>query len=247
MTRGVGHHPGPPSGGAEPFIGLECTPIPDIVAMRSCLTELERDLDRCVRGLVRTEELHQILSDYDRRIEALFGRTSDSFRLWDRRSRERTDWTEDTISGFATGRDADNLAYRISTVRQVLDMLSPEFLRDIATDQSQYFFDAGDVFRARQRFFGVLQRAKARLDICDQYLDTSALDFIEALDSALTVRLLVGKPTQFLVQQIQTLQVTRPALSARANTLSHDRWVILDSSEVWHLGASVGFPSQATS
>ena len=73
----------------------------------------------------------------------------------------------------------------------------------------------------------------------DPYLDPDILDFVESVDPAVNWELLTGSPKALFVSQLRALQVTRFNVVARSNSLSHDRFVILDKTVVWHLGASV--------
>jgi hypothetical protein len=177
------------------------------------------------------------LSD-QRAVEAL-DPTGDAFRVWDRRKREQTDWREVSVSGFASIRDAESILYRVATLRQILDSLSPEFLRDSEKIQEQYYFEGGDVFRAKQRLFNVLSAATLAVAIYDSYFDPAGLDFVAALEPSISVRILTARPGNLLVSQLRELARLRGDVKARLCHESHDRWIIIDEAVVWHLGASI--------
>jgi hypothetical protein len=212
--------------------------VVDVTKLQQLQAELEQHLDRCERRLLRVDELGRLLRSIDERLEGALPPESDAFRVYDRQRREHTDWGSANISGYVEKIDCDNIAPRIRTIRKILEMVAPEFLREDSA-QIQYYFPPGDSFRARQRFFQVLGRAGSDLVICDPYLDVTVLDFIELLDQRIGVRLLAGTPSQLFRSQFNLLKVMRHRLDARSTASSHDRWIVLDGREVWHLGASI--------
>jgi hypothetical protein len=145
-----------------------------------------------------------------------------------------------TQSGYSTGDDCQKILLRLEIVREVLEMESPEFLRSENEEPTQYYFNAGERFRARQRFFHILSRANHRVDIFDPYLDSEVLDFVDALPTSIQCRLLTGQAKPLFVSQAKMLIVARPSLQVRSgHTTTHDRFTLLDEQEVWHLGASI--------
>ena len=138
-----------------------------------------------------------------------------------------------------TPRDCRNIGRRIAALRVVLKEIEPEFLRAEQTPKAQLYFTAGEVYRARQEFYRLLKRGATRIDIADQYLDLDTFDFVDALDIGVATRLLTGTPKALFVQQLHALQTMQRPVEARSNDQNHDRFVILDGSEVWHLGASI--------
>jgi hypothetical protein len=53
------------------------------------------------------------------------------------------------------------------------------------------------------------------------------------------VKLLTGIKKPILPRLLRTLQAQGAMVEARENTQCHDRFVVLDSQEVWHLGAFI--------
>ena len=73
----------------------------------------------------------------------------------------------------------------------------------------------------------------------DEYLDDTVFDYIESLNPGILVKLLTGINKPIFPRLLRTLQAQGTKVEARANTQCHDRFVVLDSQEVWHLGASI--------
>jgi hypothetical protein len=201
--------------------------------------ELERLHDRCERGILLSSEISLLLVALDARARAALPAGSDLFRLLDSRLKAGSDHWEMTINGYVTPRDCRNIGRRIAALRRVLKEIEPEFLRTEQAPKTQLYFASGEVYRARQEFYRMLKRGATRVDIADPHLDPDTFDFVDALDIGVAARLLTGAPKSLFVQQLHALQTMRRSVEARSNDRNHDRFVILDGSEVWHLGASI--------
>ncbi len=211
----------------------------DLVQLQAVHTELEKLHERCMEGLPRTEELRQAIKQFDSHMQALLPRGSDLFHLFNRRRSETTDWWQKTRSKYVDSADCRNIGRRIAVVRELLARISPEFLQKTTQAPEEYYFPPGDIFRARQRLFQIMSRVSYDVLIVDPYLDPVVLDFVESLASQVMVRMLTGQSKALFVKQFHSLQVARPNVEARISSASHDRWIVLDGTEVWHLGASI--------
>jgi hypothetical protein len=207
------------------------------------LEGLQRKLEhlhaRCEQSILKPGEIQESLGLIDSHILELLQPGSDLFRLWDRHKRSHTDWWHETLSGYADRQDCGNIGYRITGVQRLLAAIEPDFLRADREPPSELYFQAGEVFRARQGLYRLLKRASSKVQLADPYLDADVFDFIEAIDAKIDWELLVGSPKRLLVRQLQALTATRSNVAARSNSLNHDRFLILDQGIIWHLGASV--------
>jgi hypothetical protein len=213
--------------------------IPTIDALENVLKRIEDLQDQCSRGLVRTQELNSLLTDLDRAVERLLPPDSSEFRIFDKRRRERTDVLKVTLSGYVDPTDCTNLDYRAETLRLVIDEYSPGFLRGEARNKTQYFFPAGDAYRGRKIIYQILKGARTNVAIVDEFLDADVFDYVELLDPAISVQMITGSRIRLFPKLLHALQGIRPNTEAREVSDCHDRFLILDSKEVWHMGASL--------
>lgn len=213
----------------------------DVTTLENILAELEQLHERCAQQLLRPAEIQAAFSDIGTRLASLLPMDSDLHRIYERSMREGTDWWKDTLSGYVDRSDCANVERRIVVVREILKKIEPDFLRPEHARQMQIYLQAGDVYRARQEFYRLLRRASRSIDIVDRYLDPSVFDFVDATDVSINFRLLTGDPKALFIKQLATLRGAGRSIDARSNaiTLSHDRFLILDNQEVWHLGASI--------
>jgi hypothetical protein len=211
----------------------------DVVQLEAVHAQLELLHERCSSQLLLIDEVQSELARLDARLRGLLPASSDLFRLYDRRMRERTDWWQQTGSGYVDTGDCRNIGRRIGLMREILASIDPEFLRDERFKRTQYYFQRGERFRARQRFYQLLRRASSRVAIIDPYLDVEVLDFVDELDPKIEVRLLTNQAKSLFTKQLTIMQGSGRFVEARSSASSHDRFVILDDQEVWHLGASI--------
>lgn len=135
----------------------------------------------------------------------------------------------------------------IDAERERGQLTAREVAEGEADEANDLFFPANALFRPRQAVYRILRLAASDVLVVDPYLDPLVLDFVDALEGPVTVRLLAGKPSKLFIQQVGVLQGLRPGLEARRTRASHDRWIVVDRRHVWHLGASLNGLGKAAS
>lgn len=210
-----------------------------IAALENVLEGLEIAVDRCRRKLLRVEEAKKVITEADCKLEELLPADCTAFRIYDRSKRGRTLWWEDTMSGYVDRRDCENIESWVKIVREVINEYEPEFLRGERSDKKQYFLSAGDVYRAKKLILKIMKRAKKSLAIIDPYLDEDIFDYIDSLDASVGIQLITSSVKPMFKQLYHALQGTRSNTEAKVCHLCHDRFLVIDSSEIWHLGASI--------
>lgn len=119
--------------------------------------------------------------------------------------------------------DADKLVLGSSPLRELL-----------LTQGTEY-----DSYRAIKQ---VIQDAKQTIAIVDPYLDGTIFTMLAtSVASALSVKLLTAKvPADFALEAAMfRKQFPQFALEARKTADFHDRFIIIDDSRCWHIGASI--------
>lgn len=210
------------------------------------LLSLEQAADLCARGLLRQEEAAKALAQAHSRALAVLPQDSTAHRLYDRTTRDAASWTRISRSGYAESGDCKKIEERIALIRGVINELEPEFLRVERRDKAQFYFVEGDSYGPKKQVFGVMKKATTSLAVVDPYLDEQVFDYIESLDPALLIRLLTGTKKPMFRSLFKSLKAQGSNIEARVFSGCHDRFVVIDSTEVWHLGASInGFGKAA--
>ena len=101
-----------------------------IVKLGEILTRAEKLADECRKGILKKVEVHNEFVSIDRDLQGILTKDSVSYRIFDRRRLEHTDWSNVTVSGYADDSDLRNINYRIETISKILNLLDPEFLQN---------------------------------------------------------------------------------------------------------------------
>jgi hypothetical protein len=108
-------------------------------------------------------------------------------------------------------------------------------------DVSELFFPVGTQHDAYTEIKKLLQKANTSLDIVDPYVDSSLFKVLGTISmNSLKIKLLTHKmPSDFSHEKSRfLLQHNQLNLEVRKSKEFHDRFIILDKTECWHLGAS---------
>ncbi len=111
-----------------------------------------------------------------------------------------------------------------------------------ASDVKELFFPKDTQHDAYVEIRRLFQKAKASITVVDPYMDSSIFIVLGTVSSSsLKVRLLTHKiPSDFVHEACRFLaQRTEFTLKTKKSKEFHDRFVILDDNECWHLGCSI--------
>lgn len=210
-----------------------------IAKLEAALDRLEMMADHCARQILKIDEVMQGINTIRAEVASSLPPDSPAYRTFDRLSRESNDWWEHTLSGYIAPKDCANIEKWMAILRKTIDEIEPEFLREEKREKKQHFFSVGEEYRAKKTIFKLMKRATKSLVIMDQYLDDSIFDYIESLDPTIKVQMLAGTRKPIFNQLYKTFSTNHPNVEAKEFTGFHDRFLILDETEIWHLGASI--------
>jgi len=100
------------------------------------------------------------------------------------------------------------------------------------------FFD-GQVFDAYNFTSKIIHSAKNSIILIDNYIDESTLVHLAKKKSNIKVRLLCKKVNSQLTLDVKKANEQYGGFELKEFSKSHDRFLIIDESEVYHLGASL--------
>lgn len=100
------------------------------------------------------------------------------------------------------------------------------------------FFD-GQVFDAYELASKIIRTAKKNIVLIDNYIDESTLTHLSKKTKAVEVLLLTKTITKQLTLDVKKANEQYPGFELKPFTKSHDRFLIIDNEEVYHLGASL--------
>ena len=110
-------------------------------------------------------------------------------------------------------------------------------------DIKELFFPKGTQHDAYVEIRKLFQKAKRSITVIDPYIDSSVFMVLKTISSSLEVKLLTYKtPSDFTQEAHKFLaQYTNFTFQARKSKEFHDRFVIIDDDECWHVGCSIKY------
>jgi len=100
------------------------------------------------------------------------------------------------------------------------------------------FFD-GQIFDAYEFASRIIRSAKKNIVLIDNYIDENTLTHLSKKSKGVNVVILTKSISRQLTLDIKKANEQYPHFQAKIFTKSHDRFLIIDSKEVYHLGASL--------
>jgi len=100
------------------------------------------------------------------------------------------------------------------------------------------FFD-GQVFDAHSFVSRIVRKAKASLVLVDNYVDESVLTLFTKRRKDVSVTIYTRKISSRLALDVKKFNEQYPAIEVAEFGKAHDRFLIIDEKEVYHIGASL--------
>lgn len=104
---------------------------------------------------------------------------------------------------------------------------------------SQKVFFEGQVYDAFELLVSLVQRAKREIVLVDGYVDTGTLNILAKKESRVTATVWTHPKTSLTERDIATFNAQYPALEVRHTDSFHDRFLILDGTDGYLVGASL--------
>lgn len=112
-------------------------------------------------------------------------------------------------------------------------------LENKATIPAEGVFFDGQIFDAYELASKIIRSAKKSIILIDNYIDESALIHLSKKSKAVKVSLLTKAITPQLRLDVKKANEQYSNFELKTFTKSHDRFLIIDKKEVYHLGASL--------
>lgn len=106
------------------------------------------------------------------------------------------------------------------------------------TPKQKVFFD-GQVYDAFELLVSLVQRAKSNIILIDGYVDAGTLNILAKKTNGVGVAVWTHPHTHLTQRDIDTFNAQYPQLTIRHTTAFHDRFLILDDTEGYFVGASL--------
>ena len=105
--------------------------------------------------------------------------------------------------------------------------------------ETQGIFFQGQIFDAYAKFESFLAAAKKEIILIDNYVDLSILQRLAKKKKGVNVTIYTDPKTKLTALDVQTFNVQYPTLTLNFTTKTHDRFLIIDNTTIYHIGASL--------
>ena len=128
-------------------------------------------------------------------------------------------------------------------VRQIesekrIDELFDKMDRYKIEDKQGIFFQ-GQIFDAYAKFESFIQSAEREIVLIDNYIDLSVLERFSKKRKDVKVTIYTDPKTKLSEQDIRKFNEQYPQLTLKHTSKAHDRFLIIDDSTLYHIGASL--------
>ena len=103
----------------------------------------------------------------------------------------------------------------------------------------QKIFFEGQIYDAYAIIIDIIKKAKKKILIIDNYIDDSVLKMLTKKDKNVEVIILTSEKSNIQKIDIQKFNREYPTLKVSKTNKFHDRFIVIDNKEMYHLGASI--------
>ena len=107
------------------------------------------------------------------------------------------------------------------------------------TESSQKIFYDGQIYDAFSLLASLIQKAKKDIILIDGYVDIGTLNLLAKKQTNVAVEIHTFSNTRLTAADIAKFNSQYPTLTVKHTNAFHDRFLILDHSEAYHIGASL--------
>ena len=103
----------------------------------------------------------------------------------------------------------------------------------------QKIFFEGQIYDAYSLIIDIIKKANKKILIIDNYIDDSVLKMLTKKNKNVEVVILTSNKSNIQKIDIQKFNKEYPILKVAKTNKFHDRFIVIDSKEMYHLGASI--------
>lgn len=149
------------------------------------------------------------------------------------------------LKGYSINQQLNDMEYRMNNKFFQIEKTIAEhdakidfFVRTSLPPVEGIFFD-GQIFDAYKFATDLIKSAKCSLILIDNYVDESVLLMLSKRNSGVSATIYTHKINAQLQLDLNKHNDQYPPIEARTYKSSHDRFLIIDNTEVYHIGASL--------
>ena len=113
-----------------------------------------------------------------------------------------------------------------------------EYISDHEESNQKIFFD-GQIYDAFSLLIGLIQKAEMEIVLVDGYVDVGTLNILSKKKENVAVTVYTLQRTKLSQTDVDNFNAQYPKLDVKYTRAFHDRFLILDKTKAYHVGASL--------
>ncbi len=113
-----------------------------------------------------------------------------------------------------------------------------EYISEHEEPSQKVFFD-GQIYDAFSLIVNLIQKAEKEITLIDGYVDVGTLNLLSKKKSDVAVTIYTQKQTKLTKADVKNFNAQYPTLKIKYTKVFHDRFLILDRTTAYHVGASL--------
>jgi hypothetical protein len=145
------------------------------------------------------------------------------------------------MRGYAVNRRIANIENDVSEIKHVLAEHGEKidfFVRTSLQPVEGVFFD-GQIFDAYKFATDLIRSAKQSIALIDNYIDESVLTMLSKRNAGVMANIYTAKISKQLQLDLEKHNAQYEPITIHTYSNCHDRFLIIDETDVYHIGASL--------
>ena len=113
-----------------------------------------------------------------------------------------------------------------------------EYIADHEESQQKIFYD-GQIYDAFSLLVDFISGAEKNIVLVDNYVDVNTLNILAKKKAGVDVTIYTVKKTRLSEKDVETFNQQYPKLEVQYTGVFHDRFLIIDETKAYHIGASL--------
>lgn len=141
------------------------------------------------------------------------------------------------LKGYAINQRVDRIENDMHSMKKELGEIKLQLNTSLLPDYGIFY--EGQVFDAYVLVCGIVKTARKSIVLIDNYIDESVLTLLSKRQKDVSAVIFTKSISKQLDLDIRKHNQQYPTIKVKVFTKSHDRFLIIDNTSVYHIGASI--------
>jgi len=132
-----------------------------------------------------------------------------------------------------------NVEYKLLDHDKKFDQVFNQLQKDEGYKFKQKIFFEGQIYDAYSLVIDIIKKAKEKIMIIDNYIDDSILEMLIKKNKNVKATILTSEKSNISKMDVQKFNEEYPVLEVAKTEKFHDRFIVIDNIELYHVGASL--------